>query len=489
MTLSPTKVESFGGLNLIEDAGEVGWSGAVDLLNIEFDKRGRVRSRDGYTRATTLWSGTVGADLFPSYDPTGATGDRLIVSTDVDINAIDPNQINPNTQSTNARLKGSFSFARSPASGNVYVGSANGSAAGAWIPATTSWNVAIAYTGTSPTGKFFANQPWDNRMVSACRWNTAAGDNGSTVQWSDPGSAVVWGANNYVDLFPNDGESITGLVTWRDLVFAFKGSRFFVFYGTSTDSTGNPIFNYRPIDTGIGCASVRGACAGTDAVYFVNRRGVYRTTGGIPELISSVLDPIFLGSPSAFFASSALNVAQISKVDVSWGNERLYVSYPSGSATTNDRTLVYDPHTGIWTLWDLTVHSLTTIRVSSGQEEIWFGTPGALVNRFGSAYTTDNGTAITSRYRSGFSDLGTPDRKRIHSWRVQGTGAPTLKVATDFGALDTGATVTLGTSPAVDQGTRRYAPTARQLSWQIGATSAWSVNSVVANVAGKRDTE
>jgi hypothetical protein len=38
----------------------------------------------------------------------------------------------------------------------------------------------------------------------------------------------------------------------------------------------------------------------------------------------------------------------------------------------------------------------------------------------------------------------------------------------------------------VAEGVRRYAPRGRQFSWQVGGTSAASLNSLVANVAGKR---
>ncbi|MBW3593776.1 MAG: hypothetical protein KY396_08780 [Actinobacteria bacterium] len=40
-------VVEFGGLNLRDDPQEVGWQGAIDLLNIDLDRRGRVRQRDG----------------------------------------------------------------------------------------------------------------------------------------------------------------------------------------------------------------------------------------------------------------------------------------------------------------------------------------------------------------------------------------------------------------------------------------------------------
>lgn len=61
-----------------------------------------------------------------------------------------------------------------------------------------------------------------------------------------------FGANNYVDLTPGDGEPIMGMIAWRGYLFVFKQSKFFRFSSTTTDSTGNPVFNYDTVDTGIG---------------------------------------------------------------------------------------------------------------------------------------------------------------------------------------------------------------------------------------------
>jgi hypothetical protein len=131
-----------------------------------------------------------------------------------------------------------------------------------------------------PNAQFLAVQPSDNRLVAAY----TSADPASRVKFSDPGDAETWGANNYVDLTPNDGEVITGMVAWRDQLFVFKQNQFFVFYGNSTDGSGNPVFNYRTVDTGVGAVNGRfSTCvAAPDGVYFMSARGVYRTTGGSP---------------------------------------------------------------------------------------------------------------------------------------------------------------------------------------------------------------
>lgn len=486
-------VDQFPGLDLRKSPDE---AACIDLLNVDLDVRGRIRSRDGYTlfENGVAITGTV-SGMAPVYS---TAGDRLLVSLSDIIYAFSTDYLAVAPySSTDNRFENAYSFARSPASDAVYVGNANSSGAsiGRLLPGTgfqISGGGGYTFTGTAPTGKFVATWPFSggNRLVSAHRWNTTAGDNGSTVQFSDAGSSVAWTSTSYVDLFPNDGETINGLCVWRDQLFAFKASRFFVFYGESVDSSGNPIFNYRPVDVGIGNAAPRGVAVGSDGVYFVNSRGVYRTTGGGPQLVSGAIDPVFTNTVGSFFASSALNHAQISKCVLSVANERLWFSYPSGSATANDRTFVMDLATGEWTLWDLAVPAMTTWRSLSGREEVFFGIGASGPYRFGPAYTTDNGTNITSRYRAGFRHIADGADARVREILLHGTGTVTVKTAVDWGSLDTGASVALGTSPAIAEGRYRGSVGASlrggQFSWQVSSTSPWSLQRVQLNVPDAR---
>jgi hypothetical protein len=70
-------------------------------------------------------------------------------------------------------------------------------------------------------------------------------------RFSDAGAPETYSANNYVHLIPGDGEEIIGVCTFGNQLFVFKESKIFVFYGTATDSTGNPVFNYRTVVVGL----------------------------------------------------------------------------------------------------------------------------------------------------------------------------------------------------------------------------------------------
>jgi hypothetical protein len=54
LPLTPYTVERFGALNLVDDPLEVGATGATEVVNVDFDRQGRVRTRDGYLNVVVL---------------------------------------------------------------------------------------------------------------------------------------------------------------------------------------------------------------------------------------------------------------------------------------------------------------------------------------------------------------------------------------------------------------------------------------------------
>jgi hypothetical protein len=223
-------------------------------------------------------------------------------------------------------------------------------------------------------------------------------------------------------------------------------------------------------------------------LYFLDRKGVYRTTGGEPELVSRPLDPLFTGNGiSSFCNLSAINQAQLShKAAMGFVNECLYVAVPTGASTTNDKLLKYDPRDDYWTVFDIPATFISSLKISS-VETLLFGyaTGSNHIGKVGSAYTDDDGTAIVSRYRSGFNDYGTATEKTANATQLWGTGTPSFAWSSDFGSLDTGQTVTLGTSPAIASGWHRYDKRGTLLSWQVSATSgAWTCHRVVPHLEG-----
>jgi hypothetical protein len=271
------------------------------------------------------------------------------------------------------------------------------------------------------------------------------------VKFSDAGTPETFTANNFVDLHPNDGSGLVGLATWRDLVFAFKQNKFFVFYGESTDSSGNPIFNYRTVDTGVGMAafeSTKQAAAAPDALYFGNDEGIWRTTGGPPEKVSQALDPIFRNEFPATFTAfsswSSLVTSHGGKVaELKYWNGKIIAFLAVGGATAV--TAVYTIATGDWSLWS---------GIGGYNAPAKIGGIPTLVYNSSTAYlyTLELRKRVDHRRRHG--DHLTlslrllrprhPEIKTIREWRLEGTGTPTLRTSFDMGALEAGAAVALG---------------------------------------------
>jgi hypothetical protein len=351
---------------------------------------------------------------------------------------------------------------------------------------------AIAYSGTNPTGPLVAIQPTDNRVVNC--------DLGNRVRFSDAGDYLTWGANNYVDLTPGDGERITSLVTWGNLLFAFKQTKFFVFYGNSVDTAGNPVFNYRTV-TGIGSASsaaVTGAIAAPDGVYFQAPDatsgvipGVYKTTGDTPVRVTRPIDNAFRTTSSLYYPPYLTANQLTAPGGLGYVDGRIYATYNSASLSgyvllaydiARDQCWIHRPAA-------TTVYGQTSFVRSGGPSgEMFFVTNGTKIYRTGYGTTTDDGTAISALYRTGYADLGLPAREKIIRESVlTGSGTPSVQISSDYRALDTAGAVTLGTAPAVAQGRRRVANKGTVFSTALSSSSGqWSVNQIVHNLRNTR---
>lgn len=472
MTFSPFVVDRFGGLDLASDPQEVGAGAALDLLNVDFRRAGRILTRMGTTSHVALASGTP-----RRVHPVDATYALVIRGGSLD--KVTSGGAASNLGSTEW---GPMVTLGTPTSTITFIAQ-DGLALLKKYDGTT-------YGNSVGRPVFIAVTPTDNRLVQA-RFTSAGvsptGANGteSTVFFSDAGAPETFSANNYVHLRPGDGEVIRGMATWGGYVFVFKDTSMFVFPVPSVGSTGAPVFNYRREALPSRMASGRyAAVAGPDGLYFATMDGIYRTTGGPPVRMSQPVAPVFDGTASASLAATST-----ATFEMSWALERLFCTYATDGGF---RVLVWDRLRDAWSAWAPGSGSwappVEWTGDSSGTDVALYTAKDGAVLKFAASATDDAGTAIESYYQSGFYDLGTPDRKRIREIGLWGYGAPTLSVFTDHGTTDTAAAaVTLGTSPAVAEGRQRVARRGAFFSHKLSAASgAWSVNRLTHYVADQR---
>lgn len=413
------------GLNLVDAPNAVGEGEAIDLLNTVFSERGAVRQRDGFASFATL---TNQPDSMSNYYVVAGTK-RLVVGNGNRLDVVDTG--GSSVANSTAPTANPHFFARfgGPSAEVIYI--ANGTDQVRKLAATT-FSTPAGLSGQ--TGKFLTITPTSNRLVVARESGTTAGNNPSSVNFSDAGAPETFTASNYIDLDPGDGEEIQGICSWRDFVFIFKETKFWVHYGESVDSTGNPVFQVRKVDAGTGLIAPRALTVGPEGVYFMSRTGVWRTTGQEPELLSEPIEPLFGSQPtSIYFKSNTLSQGSLSTAAMKWHDHRIYLSVATGTSTTNDHTLVYDPRQKWWTLYDIAASCFARFRPSN-QDELLFGAPTGTkyVHRHSASYTNDNGAAISSRWRSGWMDYQNPNQKTIRESELWGSGSLTLGVSKNF---------------------------------------------------------
>ncbi len=466
---------SFGGLELRQDAQE---AATIDAKNVMFDRPGRVYARYGlstlltasaaptaiFKQSSYLWFYFTGSNVYAV-----AQGTQLGGSACTDT----PTQLLP-----------------SPVSGGAayYIVGTYSTSSSTVKKVTHAASPVVSSPAGIPSASCLGVQTPDDRLV--------VGNAGGTIgklAFSDPGDPETFDADNYVTL-PYRQDGICAIRNWNNLLFVFTDIALFVFYGNSTDSGGGSVFNYRLVSGDIqGLATATYGSFSTastmDGLYFNTRTGLWKTTGGPPELVSQAIGPLYTSTVSPYFSGGNLGVA-LRRVHA----DDTYVYVQTGG---DNYIMVYNTREKWWTAWDVNTVSfvmmipgMTSASGSIGSRPIFAWTGSTAIGQMDPAATSDVGNAISSLYRSGFSNPGEAGAESyVREWLIDGTGTVTFKTATDDATtLSSGNSVTLGTSPAIARGRDRTAVKGSNFSWQVGASSgAWSVSRVIANLRGQRE--
>lgn len=465
MTLNPYTVDQFGALRLDVDPTELGAAGATSLSNVDFDRLGRIRPRFGNTQIFTF-GGAVQAIWRPGiavYNSDMLQPPQFIIAYRITAGGVRKlaaiNTAGASVSTINASVNDSLRTVQwgDPTANYMYIASSTG---------TYRWDGA-AFTQPAGIGasQYIGVVPNTNRLVITDPTLT------SKVKFSGAGTPEVFGANDFVQLSPGDGSTITGIATWRDNVYVFKGGRYFVFTAESVDSAGNPVFNYRTVDR---FGSLAHPVSGDEGVYFYDGRSIWVTAGlATPVRISRPIEPYLAGLVSLNGTTAAQTFASFTQLFYSGG--RLWVSVPTSGQPT---TLVYDPKTDTWTTYSMTVNGVAEGYDSGKQSTYWITSDITNMNfyKFDPTVTTDNGSAIAWSYTSGLYDAGSRDRKAVNWTDVVGSGTVTLTVGAQDAApnrvADAGSSVVLGTAPALATTRRRRAVSGRFFQHTLSGSGA-----------------
>lgn len=426
-----------GGVNLLDKVDAVKADEACDLLNVLFTQRGAIESRPGYNNGTVSELTNRVESLSPFYKASGTK--QLVAGCGSRLEAL--NSSFEVISSATGLSGGPWDFTRfgKPNEECVYAGNGTDSLrkwdGSNWTNPTITVDGVGAKTGVRAGSTCVL--PAGNRLVCGAFSTTTGGPGGaesspSHVYFSEAGNPESFESTAFLQFTPGDGEKIKAVIAWRELVFVFKETKFFVITDTAVDPAENkPEFVFIPIETGVGLASPRAVCIHQTGVYFMDRTGVYRTTGQEPEQVSNRVEPIWSGDTSLFYKQGALAFSAIQNCAMETWDEKIYLSFPTSE--TANRQLVYSPEYKWWTIFNLPASCFATFRPENETELVFGYSSGEkMIGRHKTSYTNDDGAAIKERWRSGWFDLGSADIKKVRATKVWGTGRVTVEIDKDF---------------------------------------------------------
>lgn len=309
-------------------------------------------------------------------------------------------------------------------------------------------------TGLPVAGRFVAVAPWSPRMVMARLGSTGAGQNISTIRFSQPDNPSSWGASDFVDLILNAeskwtgymNEQIMGLFSWTDYLFVLTTDRVFAFTGESTDSDGSTEFLYREVCQG----RFQGGHVTPDGLMLYGPDGVWMTNGGPAVELSAEINGLFTGGSLTWPPAVAQAGTITPYGDPIHGvhhDGSDYIPLYGNSANLRKRlTLVREPGNR-WQLWSgdniewFTVGTAVglagfrgfvqedTLTNSQFRRSMFSYKEGALTDE--SDLAADDNLPVDSWYHSGWMTLSSTDVKSIRELKITGRGTAKVEVAID----------------------------------------------------------
>ncbi|MCL6558536.1 MAG: LamG domain-containing protein, partial [Firmicutes bacterium] len=228
---------------------------------------------------------------------------------------------------------------------------------------------------------------------------------GSRLYFSDLLNMESWPVLNFIDIMPNDGDEITGLLVFGDYLVIAKQHSIWILLGETTST-----FRVRRIHSDRGCYAPRSLCIVNQMLCFISDDGIYFSDFTQPVLISERLRATW----------DSLNKRRLNLV-ASWFSEhKLYVAVPDAGSQRNSRVLVYDTIRQAFAgdrKWP--VSCWVDFR-EAGQINTFFGRSDVGNVRKINAGYNDDGAAYEAIYESKAISHGTPEiLKRYNTGYLQ----------------------------------------------------------------------
>lgn len=226
-----------------------------------------------------------------------------------------------------------------------------------------------------------------------------------------PGATVFTGTPalteaNVIDIRKNDGDKITGLGLFQDLVIIFKERSI---YQLVFDGNGNPTVT--PITYATGAVSHKSIVPVENDLYFMSREGI-RILGNQQGYISSTGSTIRTRVISIRIQPTmdSINTTNFTRMNGIYYNYKFILAVPTGSSAI-DRQIVYDTRFDAFTVWkNFNSQQMVTYVDSNNKQHLYFlDDAGAQVYQRVDGTYNDNGAAIEAWCTSGAQNAQNPD--------------------------------------------------------------------------------
>ncbi|GAB7387348.1 hypothetical protein BSNK01_11840 [Bacillaceae bacterium] len=248
--------------------------------------------------------------------------------------------------------------------------------------------------GSPPRGAYVAAHK--NRL-----WMAGDQANPSRLYYSDILNIESWPALNFIDISPNDGDKITGLLTIGDYLIISKGHSMWMLTGE-----GSSTFSVRRIHSDRGAYAPRSLILVDGALCFVSDDGIYMSDFTQHVLISERIRKFW----------NSLNLRRLHQAASWYYDHKLFVAVPSGGSIQNDTVIVFDAlrksFAGIYTGWN--VSCWQNIREGGKIETLFGHSNQTQVSQLTNTYS-DNGKPIMFVWKSKDFDFNSPETyKRLN---------------------------------------------------------------------------
>lgn len=180
------------------------------------------------------------------------------------------------------------------------------------------------------------------------RLNAAADVNDVSLNTATevPGATVFTGDDTprAIDINKNDGQRVTGLGFFQDVLIVFKENSIYQLYFNAANG-----FVVERISSSYGCVSHGSIASVENDCYFLTDKGVY-VLGNEPNYYASIRTNELSSRVKTLL--QRINPSNWERVRGYYTDDRYFLSVPLDANTTNNAVVVYDRRFYSWAYWD-----------------------------------------------------------------------------------------------------------------------------------------